>query len=186
MTVSLNKPQKLNLCTLCSIKYKILVRCRAFFVAHIQSMAVHTWHHIVFISSYQQFGGVCYWCVTIPNPFLLVCTVFSPSPHPLPFCGWPHSSSTTFLRNAGTHTGSLYCVTVQLIIMKKKNVIWIFSMTLYMCPHNLTVHLYEHWKGYKRTLQQRIPCLWVHQFWCCQCQAHDSWELCSSGLLHSE
>jgi len=52
----------------------------AFIFAYIQSMAVHTWHLLVFISSYQQFGGVCYWYVTIPSPFLLVCTGFSPSP----------------------------------------------------------------------------------------------------------
>ena len=60
--------------------------------------------------------------------------------------------------------GSLYCVTVQIIIMKTQNVIWIFNMTLNMCLHNLRVHLYEQWKGY-RTLQQRIPRLRVHQFW---------------------
>jgi len=81
--------------------------------------------------------------------------------------------------------GSLYYFTVQTIIIKSQNVIWISNMTLIMCLHSLTVHLYEQCKGYKRTPQQ-IPHLWMYQFRYCQCQALDRWELHSSGLLHSE
>jgi len=93
----------------------------------------------------------------IPTGMYWVLSISSSPPFP-----WMTTFQQHIPQKCWYTPGCLYPVTVQIIIIKTQNVISISNMTLNMCLHGLTVHMYEQSKGYKRTLQQ---------FWYCQCQA---------------
>lgn len=101
-------------------------------------------------SSYQQYAEACYLYATIPSPFLLVCTEFSPYPPP---CPWTTTLQPPKMK-AEQHSSEMLVYTSESTSCHSpdhhnQNTQCYLDFQYYTeyALHSLMVHSYKQWKG---------------------------------------